>query len=131
MLILSTGSLYVFNSGNLQIQTVLLTNVITMMEPNSGFGGNGTYTYLWSTGSTAQDLMSVAAGNYTLTVTDGNGCHTQQAITINNTPGNLTHVNTIITNEVCGNGLGNINDVVSGGTTPYTYIWNTGATTQI
>lgn len=130
-----TGSLYVFNSaGNLQIQTVLITNEICNNHDGaanmSNTGGAGPYTYLWSSGSTAQDLMSVTAGSYTLTVTDANGCFTSQTITINNTPGNLTHVNTIITNEVCGNGLGNINDVVSGGTTPYHYIWNTGAITQ-
>ncbi|MBI5541151.1 MAG: choice-of-anchor L domain-containing protein [Bacteroidia bacterium] len=130
-----TGSLYVFNAaGNLDIQTVLITNEICHNHDGAAnmsvTGGDGAYTYLWSTGSTSQDLMSMAAGTYTLTVTDGNGCQAQQSVTINNTPGNLTHVNTIITNEICGNGLGNINDVISGGTTPYTYIWNTGATTQ-
>ncbi len=130
-----TGTLYVFNSsGNLQIQTVLITDEVCNNHDGAAnmsvTGGDGNYTYQWNTGSTAQDLMTVPAGSYTLSVTDGNGCQTQQTITINNTPGNLTHVNTIITNEVCGNGQGAINNVISGGTTPYTYLWNTGATTQ-
>jgi subtilisin-like proprotein convertase family protein len=130
-----TGTLYVFNSaGNLQIQTVLITNEICHNHDGAAnmtvTGGTSPYTYLWSSGSTSQDLMSVTAGSYTITVTDANGCFSAQTINITNTPGNLTHVNTIITNEVCGNGLGSINDVVSGGTTPYTYIWNTAATTQ-
>ena len=130
-----TGSLYVYNTaGNLQIQTVLITNEICNNHDGAAnmnvSGGTAPFTYLWSTGSTAQDLMSVSSGNYTLTVTDANGCQNWQTITIQNTAGNLTHVNTIITNETCGNGLGHINDVISGGTTPYHYIWNTGPTTE-
>lgn len=39
-------------------------------------GGTNTYTYQWSGGSSAvtQDLGGILAGNYTVTVTDGNGC---------------------------------------------------------
>ncbi|MEQ1745200.1 MAG: hypothetical protein ABMA02_07240 [Saprospiraceae bacterium] len=37
-------------------------------------GGALPYTYLWSNGSTAQDLPAVAAGDYALTLSDANGC---------------------------------------------------------
>ena len=40
-------------------------------------GGTGNYQFLWNNGSTNQDLLSVAAGTYDLTVTDGNGCSSQ------------------------------------------------------
>ena len=33
-------------------------------------GGSGTYTYSWSNGETTQDLTSLSAGTYTVTVTD-------------------------------------------------------------
>ncbi|MEM8909210.1 MAG: SprB repeat-containing protein, partial [Bacteroidota bacterium] len=33
-------------------------------------GGNGTYSYLWETGATSQDLHNLISGNYQLTVTD-------------------------------------------------------------
>ncbi|MCX6303730.1 MAG: GEVED domain-containing protein [Bacteroidetes bacterium] len=37
-------------------------------------GGTPGYTYLWSSGGDAQDLSALAAGTYTVTVTDANGC---------------------------------------------------------
>ncbi|EMR01642.1 SprB repeat-containing protein [Cesiribacter andamanensis] len=36
-------------------------------------GGQAPYSYQWSTGATSQDLTNVAAGTYTLTITDGAG----------------------------------------------------------
>ncbi|MEZ4954697.1 MAG: SprB repeat-containing protein [Saprospiraceae bacterium] len=36
-------------------------------------GGSAPYTYLWSTGSTANPLQNVPAGTYTVTVTDFQG----------------------------------------------------------
>ena len=37
-------------------------------------GGNPAYAYLWSNGSTIQDPVGLAAGTYTVTVTDQTGC---------------------------------------------------------
>src|SRR5690606_13705117 len=37
-------------------------------------GGTTPYTFLWSNGSTDEDLVDVMAGNYTVTVTGANGC---------------------------------------------------------
>lgn len=47
---------------------------------NTGFvtisvnGGTGEYTYEWSNGSTDEDLIDLPDGNYSVTVTDENGC---------------------------------------------------------
>src|SRR5208337_2506878 len=39
-------------------------------------GGTPGYTYLWSDGSTGASLATNAAGAYSVTVTDSNGCTT-------------------------------------------------------
>lgn len=38
------------------------------------FTGPAGYTYLWSDGSTMQDFIATAAGTYTLTITNADGC---------------------------------------------------------
>jgi len=37
-------------------------------------GGAGTFTYSWSTGAINEDISSLIPGNYSVTVTDQNGC---------------------------------------------------------
>lgn len=37
-------------------------------------GGTDPYTYLWNTGKTTKDIANIAAGIYTVTVTDKDGC---------------------------------------------------------
>ncbi len=92
-------------------------------------GGSTPYTYLWQNGATTQDLVNVAAGTYCVTVTDSHGCTATTCATVGTANGpNLT---TTTTNVSCfGGNNGSINLTVSGGTTPYTYIWQNGATAQ-
>ncbi len=128
-----TGSLYVFNTGgSLTVSTVLITDEICGNGLGAAnidvTGGTGTLSYIWSNNSTSQDLLNVPAGTYNLTVTDSLGCMAYHSVDINNTQGSLTHDNSIITNEVCGNGAGSINVSFSGGSLPYTYNWSNGAT---
>ena len=40
----------------------------------SGSGGAGSYTYAWVTGASTANVTGLAAGVYTVTVTDANGC---------------------------------------------------------
>jgi gliding motility-associated-like protein len=37
-------------------------------------GGNPNYTFLWSNNETSEDLSGLSSGEYTVTVTDANGC---------------------------------------------------------
>jgi gliding motility-associated-like protein len=45
-------------------------------------GTNFLYSYSWSNGSTANSISNVVSGNYTVTITDNNGCTTTNQITI-------------------------------------------------
>jgi len=45
-------------------------------------GGNEPYSYDWNDGSTDEDLTNVKAGQYSLTVTDANGCDLSITVTV-------------------------------------------------
>jgi hypothetical protein len=50
-------------------------------------GGTAPYTFLWSNTSTAEDQNNLAAGNYSVTISDANGCDTVLNFVINNITG--------------------------------------------
>ena len=86
-------------------------------------GGTSPFTYKWSNGATSKDISSLTAGNYTVTVTDANNCTTTKSITVNQ-PQEIS-INPTAKNPDCFNGAnGSIDLTVSGGTAPYTYLWN-------
>ncbi|KPM50187.1 Ig-like domain-containing protein, partial [Jiulongibacter sediminis] len=92
-------------------------------------GGVSPFSYSWNTGDTTQDLSNLVAGAYSVTVSDSTGCQNTASITVSE-PSQLGS-STIITDVSCNGGNdGAIDLTVSGGTSPYTYVWNTGATTQ-
>ena len=92
-------------------------------------GGTGPYTYLWNTGETTEDLSSLTASNYSVTITDSNGCSAAANYTL--TQSAAISVMENIGNIACfGDGDGSIDLTVSGGTAPYTYSWSNGETTQ-
>ncbi|MFI5219196.1 MAG: SprB repeat-containing protein [Bacteroidia bacterium] len=84
-------------------------------------------TYLWSNGETTQDIGSLIAGTYTVTVTDFISCVTSTSITI--TEPDSLDLSFTPTNETCGNTNGSITVNVSGGSIPYSYLWSGGETT--
>jgi PKD repeat protein len=92
-------------------------------------GGTPAYTYLWSTGATTDNITAVAAGSYTVTVTDANGCSEIETISINDAGAPM--INAASTNVTCfGDADGTATAIPSGGTSPYTYLWSTGGTTD-
>ena len=89
-------------------------------------GGTPGYTYVWSGGlGTTDSIKNVAAGTYTLTLTDSHGCQDVVTVTIAN-GGGVTASLGSQTNVTChgqNNGSSTIN--TNGGTQPYTYHWTT------
>ncbi len=85
-------------------------------------GGTPGYTYSWTpSGGTGATETGLAAGNYTCTITDANGC----VITLmsNITQPAAISASTTIVQSTCGNPNGSATVNVSGGTPGYTYSW--------
>jgi len=88
-------------------------------------GGNGPYTYSWNNGETGIKDTLLTAGSYTVSVTDANGCTVKAVATITQ-PGALRDSIVKTTNVLCfGQSNGTAVDGVKGGTSPYSYAWNT------
>jgi gliding motility-associated-like protein len=98
-------------------------------------GGTTPYTQGWTNSVGAsfgngEDLTSIPAEDYTVLVSDGNGCTSTLTHTITqpNLPISVTEE---VTHVLCyGNNTGAINLTIIGGTTPYTYAWLSGQTTE-
>ncbi|PKP39857.1 MAG: hypothetical protein CVT98_00230, partial [Bacteroidetes bacterium HGW-Bacteroidetes-15] len=93
-------------------------------------GGTPGYTYLWSNGQTTPIAINLCAGNYSVTVTDTNGCTAVGNVTISPLISITINPNpvTISCNGLCdGTALAN----PSGGQAPYTFVWSNGDTTPL
>ncbi|MFH6937527.1 MBG domain-containing protein [Flavobacterium sp. FlaQc-30] len=123
------------NQPSLLDATTSQTNVLC----NGGATGTATvtasggkpnsYTYIWSpTGGTAATATGLAIGKYSCLITDGNGCSITKTFDITE-PAALSATTSQI-NATCSTG-GQAAVNVVGGTTPYSFAWSNGATTQI
>ena len=95
-----------------------------------GSGTTGPYTYsIDGTNFFPGGVFAgLAAGVYTVTVKDANGCKSTKVVTILNTNGPA--VTFTQTNADCGNNSGTVTSTVTGGTPPYQYSINGGITYQ-
>ncbi len=85
-------------------------------------GGIAPYSYSWSNGATGAVNSSLASGNYTVTITDQNGCTALQTNSITQ-PTALNVIPSLVNNNCFGGSTGSISLNVSGSTPPYTYAW--------
>jgi len=119
-------------------------------------GGTAPYSYLWSNGSTSEDLGALPAGNYTCTITDANACQQISLVVIGvgcpspgtlcndqdpntfddredgncncaGTPCPFINPNVIATDITCfGASDGELITTPTGGLSPYSFNWSTG-----
>ena len=100
----------------------------TAIPDNSG---TPPYTYVWNTGEFTSTIDSLAVGTYCVTVTDSNNCSATGCTTVGssaNTPCSISITATDATCGTCTDGSASV--LPSGGTPPYTYLWNTGVYTS-
>ncbi len=90
-------------------------------------GGGPPYMFLWSNGSTTEDLVNIPAACYTVSVTDTSLCSVTMTICVTEPPALSMPVTT--TDAACfgGNGSATANPAGSG---PFTYSWSFGGSTQ-
>jgi Secretion system C-terminal sorting domain/SprB repeat/HYR domain len=93
-------------------------------------GGSNTYSYLWSNGSTNVSISGLSPDNYTVVVTDGNGCSATQTLVVA-AFGCALQADFSAQNVTCaGAANGQIAINLVGGNNPVSYSWSNGQSTQ-
>jgi|GEM_PF-1923819 len=92
-------------------------------------GGTPPYLYSWSNNATTQDLSNLAAGSYSVTVTDNSNCVAIYNAIVGQVDSLSITTSTAIA-PTCGNFDGKASATVTGGTAPYTYLWDANANNQ-
>ena len=127
-----TASCYEIDSIKVDPRIVIDTNQVQNPACNGDSNGaislnvigvNPPLSYLWSNGSTQASLSQVPAGNYTVTVTDQDGCFAIKNIVLSEPPPltALSAVRNIPCKEAC---IGEAWSTPVGGTPPYQWLWN-------
>jgi large repetitive protein len=111
------------NSTVTTISCFGFTDGAITLNPN---GGTSPYTYNWGNSVTTQNRTALAAGTYTVTITDTRNCQVTQSATVTEPQAiSLPSAGTTITNIACfGNQNGAISITPNGGTAPFTYDWS-------
>jgi gliding motility-associated-like protein len=91
-----------------------------------GIGGTGPYQYVWSTAATIDSITGLAAGTYTVTVTDNSALScTSVATAVLTEPLPLSLAIMDSVGIRCGNQCtGSVRVDGQGGTGPYTFVWS-------
>jgi len=92
-------------------------------------GGTGPYTYAWSpSGGNGATAINLAAGNYTVIVTDANGCTNSSISTIMNASAMSLVPSSNVT--ICQGESTTLSAVIIGGNAPFTIVWTPGGGTS-
>lgn len=108
-----------FNAGVRRVVPVKCYGTSTGYAKAKASGGKHPYTFNWSNGATTDELLGVAAGTYTVTISDAYGCSlTDVAIIPEPTP---LEVEVLSTSPSCRNTLDGQAIFSTTGGTPYPY----------
>lgn len=90
-------------------------------------GGTAPYAYLWSTVpmQTTQTISGLSANTYIVTVSDANGCNDTSLVNITEPSVLVGNVISTVPDNCDPINVGEAAVEGSGGTSPYSYLWNT------
>ena len=125
----------VFTETIILTEPTLLTNILTTNNIScNGFcegaintqitGGTDPYTYLWSNSFTTNNLTSLCAGNYTINITDNNGCTLTDNTVITEPSAIIINLDSYTNVSLYGGNDGELFTTTYGGTTNFTYQWS-------
>lgn len=85
-------------------------------------GGWSPLSYAWNVNKTSQDIENVSAGNYSVTITDDEGCQIDSSFQVTEPPELLINTGMTPVTETPANGTAWVE--VSGGSPPYSILWS-------
>lgn len=112
------------------VSPAVITNVPCFGESKGAINievrnGTAPYTYKWSNNATTQDLSNLAAGSYSVTVTDAANATAVGTFNVTQPAAALAITGITKTDANCfGQATGSLTAAVTGGTTPLTYAWS-------
>ena len=123
-----TNYVYTFNANITSTRPICTTTNGTLQITTSG--GRYPYSFRWNTGDSTSSLSSLAAGSYTVTISDANTCTVSRSQTLSvSTPVISTSASPI--GDTCSAHIGRVSASVAGGTAPYNYLWSNGGTSSV
>ncbi len=93
-------------------------------------GGTGNFSFVWNTTATTDDISGLAAGSYTITATDANNCTSMASYTVTEPAVFAVTVDSVDNVACFSENTGAVFTTATGGTTPYTFVWSNGQTTE-
>ncbi len=117
------------NAGSLNVVASVTDDYCSKLQGSATLtitGGVPPYTTLWPDGTSLTSKTGLGLGYYNVDVTDQNNCVFHKFIFVNDISPVYTYISA--TETGCTNMSGSASVSAYGGVAPYTYQWNTGAT---
>ena len=125
---------YILNSTPINVDFIITPNCMgncsgqLQADVTGGIPfADGSYLYQWENGATTTTITGLCTDHYKVTITDAIGCNTIGYATVDEGFTVQSNVDSI---DCFGGNDGSISTSITGGATPFQYLWNTGATTS-
>jgi gliding motility-associated-like protein len=128
---------FIFTNPSAIAVSTTVVNAIDCDIVNSGridleiSGGTIPYSFLWNNNDTTEDLEDIPPGDYSVEITDANGCKVVRQFNIfRQEPLNITFEETTITDCDLKTVSKQTEAIVTGGYLPYSYSWSAGTVSE-